>query len=535
MFNQLMSNQLFLFYLVGILIVFGSSLTVFLNVSYFKCIIPSWASCVLVISFAYVPVLQILKLYTMHMYVDFSHWEEILWSITQSGLPLSPSSEFINQGTENYFSTHFVPLLYLLAVPFKIWPTGETLIIMNFLIITFSIVPLWKLSRHLGFDKNMSLIWLVIFLWNVTIQYIALYEFEMLRFSIPVFFWILYFLEQKKWGLFYVLLIVALLIREDISLTVFMFGLYMCFFLKDLRRGLPIVTVSTIYFLIVTQWAMPALNMGGGVAHLNILSYFANLNQPIEFFINLFDPIKLANIFMIFLPLLFFPLFGWRILTCCLAVLGVGMLSGSYTHLTYMLYYVSASLPFLFYALLKGWQQLLGFFKRLPGVSSDNKLLGTALQSSLLTSTIVSCIIFGPSPISLQFWLEDMRPYPFRTQRHHYSAFELKDHHRIVPNFVNLIQDDAIVSSEQFFTPHLFKKKATMVFPQLINQDGSIEADYVLIDKSNPLKTGSSNVPGSWRGLRENPKKYYDIVENNTAKWELIKKVDGIYLFKRRY
>ena len=74
-----------------------------------------------------------------------------------------------------------------------------------------------------------------------------------------------------------------------------------------------------------------------------------------------------------------------------------------------------------------------------------------------------------------------------------------------------------------------------MVFPQLINQDGSIEADYVLIDKFNPLKTGSSNVPGSWRGLRENPKKYYDIVENNTAKWELIKKVDGIYLFKRRY
>ena len=133
-----MSNQLFLFYLVGILIVFGSSLTVFFSVSYFKCIIPSWASSALVISFAYVPVLQILKLYTMHMYVDFSHWEEILWSITQSGLPLSPSSEFINQGTENYFSTHFVPLLYLLAVPFKIWPNGETLIIMNFFIITFS-------------------------------------------------------------------------------------------------------------------------------------------------------------------------------------------------------------------------------------------------------------------------------------------------------------------------------------------------------------------------------------------------------------
>ena len=67
-----------------------------------------------------------------------------------------------------------------------------------------------------------------------------------------------------------------------------------------------------------------------------------------------------------------------------------------------------------------------------------------------------------------------------------------------------------------------------MIFPQLINQDGSIEADYVFIDKFNPLKT-------SWNGLRANPNKYYAIVENDTAKWELLKKNDGIYLFKRKY
>ena len=186
---------------------------------------------------------------------------------------------------------------------------------------------------------------------------------------------------------------------------------------------IPVVFLSIAYFLIVTQWVMPGLNMGQTVSHLNFSSYFYNLNEPVKFIIKLFDPIKLANIFMIFLPLLFFPLFGWRILTCCLAVLGVGLLSGSHTHLSYMLYYVSASLPFLFYALLKEWPQLLAFIQKFPGVSSDNVLLGKALQSMLVTSTIVTCVIFGPSPISLQFWLEDVRPYPFRTQRHHYSAF----------------------------------------------------------------------------------------------------------------
>ena len=168
-------SELIILYLVGILIVFGSSLTIFFTVSNYKFKIPFWASSVLIISFVYVPVIQILKLYTMQMYVDFSHWEEILWNIIQSGVPLSQSSEFIYEGTENYFSTHFVPLVYLLAVPFKIWRYGETLIVMNFIFIASSIIPLWKLSRRLGFDKNMSLIWLAIFLWNVTVQYITIY------------------------------------------------------------------------------------------------------------------------------------------------------------------------------------------------------------------------------------------------------------------------------------------------------------------------------------------------------------------------
>ena len=98
------------------------------------------------------------------------------------------------------------------------------------------------------------------------------------------------------------------MIREDISLTVFMLGLYLCFFLKDLRHGLPIVTVSAIYFFIITQWVMPALNTSESMAHLNLLNYFKHINEPAEFLFKLFDPIKLANIFMIFLPLLFLPI-----------------------------------------------------------------------------------------------------------------------------------------------------------------------------------------------------------------------------------
>ena len=73
------------------------------------------------------------------------------------------------------------------------------------------------------------------------------------------------------------------MIREDISLTALMLGLYLCYFQKDLRHGLFVVIVSTSYFLIVTQWLMPILNTGNNISHLNFANYFANLHEPVEF------------------------------------------------------------------------------------------------------------------------------------------------------------------------------------------------------------------------------------------------------------
>ena len=72
-----------------------------------------------------------------------------------------------------------------------------------------------------------------------------------------------------------------------------------------------------------------------------------------------------------------------------------------------------------------------------------------------------------------------------------------------------------------------------MPFPQLESRDGKIKADYVFIDKKEPVKTGASAVPGSWDGLRKNPQLYYDLVEKKPNDWELIKSKDGYYLYKR--
>ena len=84
-------------------------------------------------------------------------------------------------------------------------------------------------------------------------------------------------------------------------------------------------------------------------------------------------------------------------------------------------------------------------------------------------------VFFGPSLISLQFWFPDLRPAPFKTQNFHYSAYSIKKHHLNAFNFLKYIPESGIISAPQYLHPILYKKKVTMVFPKLINDDGTID------------------------------------------------------------
>ena len=50
---------------------------------------------------------------------------QLLFSVVQAGRPESLNSELIMPGSLNYLSAHFVPLIYVLAVPFAVFRYAE--------------------------------------------------------------------------------------------------------------------------------------------------------------------------------------------------------------------------------------------------------------------------------------------------------------------------------------------------------------------------------------------------------------------------
>ena len=535
-----MDKSLIFYYLTGIVLVLGISFIAYFVFDHFKIKLPTWALCLLPICSVYMLFAQLLKYSSLHFYVDFSHWAQLLYGIAVTGKPWSLSVELSVPGTMNYLSVHFVPLIYVLAIPFKVWPFNETIIILNFLLMISAAIPMYKLALTCQGDKRFALFMAVLLLWYPTFQYLVLYEFEMLRFSIPIILWMFYFWEKRNMACYYLFVLLAVLVREEVGLTIMMFGIYLLLVEKQRKAGLITALMGLGAFIFITQMIMPALRGGDGYQHIAMGSFSAfgnsvgeiitnTIKNPLLVLKTILQPIKLANVFMFFLPLLFISFLAPAVLIAVLANFGVGLLSNSITHISFMLFYLSPSVPFIFYAFIKGWPKFLTMLETFPTkgyrIRQANDI-DSAAMVAVLSALLIANIFFGPSPISLQFWVKNLRPAPFRTQNFHYSVYNITDHHRIVDEFCDLIPESAIVSTPHFLHPRLFKKRGAMIFPQLESSDGAVKAQYVLFDKTN-------------NGLkRESPSYFnqgdFDLVEKDTENWKLVRSKDGYYLYKNK-
>lgn len=535
--RDLMENYFVYYYAVGIISVFLGAAIALPSSLFLKFRIDHRVFIMLCLACLYLPVAQYLKYQTLHFYVDFSHWIQLLNNICLTGKPVSNNVLFMVPGCLNYFSVHFVPLVYIVALSFKIWPYAQTIVIVNFVIMVSSVIPIYKLAFHESENKKFPLFMVFLFLWHPTFQYTVLYEFEVLRFSIPLILWMLFFWEKKVFISYYGCLLLAVLVREEVGLTIGMFGLYLLFLRKTSFHGLITAFIGFAAFAVITGLIMPSLRGSSSYSHIAAGSFRVVGITPQEILQNLFlhpvvlikpilDPVKLANIFMLFIPLLFVPFFAPAVLVGAIPSIGIGLLSGSYTHTSYMLYYLSPAVAFIFYAFIKGWPRFIKLLyslgnKKLRFVETSAEEVGMA---AVFAAALIANVFFGPSPISLQFWFASLRPAQFRTQNFHYSVYVANQHHRNLDKVIQLIPMSAVISTQQFIAPRVYNRFGTLIFPALKSADEKIEADYILFDVTNNAMSKSSPAFISESEFRK--------ISNDARHWQPVYVHDNYFLYK---
>ena len=250
---------------------------------------------------------------------DLGIENNLVWNAAHLNGPLFKSS-VIGGPTSSHLGLHTTWISYLIAIPYRLVPRPQTLLVLQAMLIGGAALPLYAFARrHIG-DWLACLV-SILFLLYPPLHGSNLYDFHYLPFA-PFFMWTtLALLEagRDRWAVLAVVL--ALANREDMSALLAVVGVYMVLTGRRPRAGVIVAGVGAAYFVLVKMILMPKF-MGGGQAYSDqyqdlipygesgfggvLKTVFANPGFTIT---SLIERDKLSYFLQIMAPLAFFP---WR-------------------------------------------------------------------------------------------------------------------------------------------------------------------------------------------------------------------------------
>jgi len=237
---------------------------------------------------------------------DLGIVDNILYLISHGKEPISPLLKYHIMGD------HAAWIFYLLAIPYKIFPSVYWLFLIQALALVIGAILLVNLA-NLPSQKNIILI-LVYFLYPVVFN-ANLFDFHTDTLAIPLIFSAILTARKNNILGYFFSIIFILSCKEIFSLTVIFLGLWLYFCENRKIYGLIAISSGIAWFIISTQLIIPFYSNGYQVG-ISRYSYLGgNVTQVVK---NIFfEPVTvLKGIFsfrnLIYLIYLFSPIF-WAI------------------------------------------------------------------------------------------------------------------------------------------------------------------------------------------------------------------------------
>jgi uncharacterized membrane protein len=302
---------------------------------------------------------------------DFGNFDQMVWHYSRLEAP-----GCTDLGLRNSLGDHFSPILALCAPLFWIWPHAETLLVAQSFLFALSLLPIFLFSeKRIGRQPAYLLAISFIFFWGV--QHTIEYEFHPDVFAVPLIASAIYFIDVKKWGWASFFVFSLLLVKEDLTLLVAFFGIYLMLNQKIKLGCLFLLTGILFFYLEVMVW-VPHFHVTEGNYHHwiytelgqqpsdSIKAILKNPLLPFEVGLNHWE--KIRTLLFLFGPFLFLPLYSRQLILMIPLIAAKELSSGE--SLWGMGFHYSATLcPILVMAAAAGlahWRQKPLFKPALP-------------------------------------------------------------------------------------------------------------------------------------------------------------------------
>ncbi|MCL5784965.1 MAG: DUF2079 domain-containing protein [Patescibacteria group bacterium] len=186
-----------------------------------------------------------------------------------------PYSTILHQLT---LADHFGPIMLLLSPIYTLFPSAVTLLIIQAAFVAFSSIPIFLIAQ----DKLKNI--LISFL--ITLAYLTSpgllsaigFDFHLATISVLPLSWLLYAWYFKKWNLYWLVLVLCILFKEDVPVFIFGLGIFQIL-QKEKKIGLITAIFAVFSFYLIKFTIIPWLSPGS--ENLDIGTSILPLNDPL--------------------------------------------------------------------------------------------------------------------------------------------------------------------------------------------------------------------------------------------------------------
>lgn len=209
---------------------------------------------------------------------DLGIFDQEVWLYSQFAVPFST----IHVPNMVILGDHFSPSLTLLAPLYFLWADARVLILAQALLIGLSAVPIYLLGRNF--------VIVVAYLLFFGIQNGLAFDFHETLVATALLPWLFYFLHEKRLVLYWLLFLVLLGIKEDVSLILFGVGIFSYLQYKDKKTAFFSMAISAIWLLVAIKVAIPHFSAGFAhdVSWPKTISEVATIFWPIDKWVTVF-------------------------------------------------------------------------------------------------------------------------------------------------------------------------------------------------------------------------------------------------------
>ncbi|TAF11159.1 MAG: DUF2079 domain-containing protein [Nostocales cyanobacterium] len=297
---------------------------------------------------------------------DLGIFDQAIYLISQGKEPITTIQGF------HILGDHAAWIHYILALPYKIYPSVYWLFIVQSLALALGALPTWYLAIQAGLKESQAMGVAIAYLLYPVVFNANLFDFHPEVIAVPLLLASVLAARQKKIVWFSISIILVLGCKAVLSLTVAAMGVWLILCEKRRSYGFLAVVLGVFWFIIATKLIIPAFS-GAEAAAVGRYSYLGNSVFGIAKNLIIQPELTIGKIFsldnLIYLIFLLLP-FIWSLsfasfkeLTPAIPCVALNLIADYQPQKDLVHQYSLPALPFLILAVIyslalgKGWLQ----------------------------------------------------------------------------------------------------------------------------------------------------------------------------------